>query len=137
MRFHGFQGVSFHGVRRVRQLGDYGPGTTDPTIEDVQTALNTIGFHLIVHGVYDDQTGEAVLEFRDATGLPHVNRIDEQFQSRLYDEVDRVLGTDKPPATHPVGPVVRMDPIYIEGKLGGAALVGLLILGALVYKRYA
>jgi len=125
--------ITFSGVRRVR-LGDYSPGQTDPTIEDVQNALNTIGFNIVVHGVYDTQTGAAVLEFRDATGLPHVNQIDEQFQARLYDEVDRVRGTGSVPGLHPV---VRMDPLHITGNTGsGLGWLALLIGAGVAYKYF-
>ena len=125
LEMQGRPGYQFSG------FGDNLPGESSYDVELAQRALVTIGFKLSITGVYDAPTSAAVLEFRGAAGLPNVNRIDDAFLSRLYEEVDRVGDTSKLPG----GGLTtggRTDEISVTGKIGGG-LFGLGVLLAIGY----
>ncbi len=108
----------------------------DATVELVQRGLASIGFSVPISGIYDRATSDAVLEFRGAVGLPDVDRIDDAFMDRLWQEVDAAGNTANLPPGLKVGDRTQGE-IGITGKISPASIgLGLLLLlGLLASKK--
>lgn len=130
--------VRFRGVINLpfRRLGGFGDTTPQMSSDDItlaQRTLKAIGFSVDVTGKWDSKTSAAVLEFRGAAGLPSLNQIDDDFMSRLYDELDKV-GTDLLPQDSG-GSGGTTEDINITGKVGMGIGLLLLVGGYIAWKK--
>lgn len=119
------------GLLAGKTLVGFGDTTPQMTTDDIvlaQRSLKSLGFDVDVNGKYDAKTSAAVLEFRGASGLPRLNQIDDDFSSRLYDEVDAVGNDRLNPDAGGSGGIV--PDINITGKVGAVGF-GLLFLAGL------
>lgn len=113
-------------VPKLRKFHEFAPGNGSFEIEDLQAQLNMVGYNLTVNGQWDAHTQAAVMEFKVAHGLPGTALADSDFADALYNELERI----DPRTGQKKGNVVNMEPINIEGRVGGWGWL-ILIVGGL------
>lgn len=118
---------------RFARFGDFAPGQSGADVEFAQRSLVMLGFDVPITGKYEARTSAAVLEFRGASGLPYVDRIDDAFLERLYAESDAHGDTSRLPKTDNITPGAQPD-INIGGS-GMLSLFALLIVGYVVSRK--